>query len=162
MDVKTETHRDWDICWMSRLRLIETEKFLGCRDRDSLRLGNLMDVETGQKMLIPRLHQGSRWSLRHLVQNCTNLVLVQYPSIIEHSVLVFQLASPLRIAITILVLYYITLDKNFATIHTTITWHLPLLSCSSYDKVQKEQIWNFHWRWMEVRTQFLLFLPHIF
>ena len=29
-----------------RLRLIETEKFLGCRDRNSLRLGNLMDVET--------------------------------------------------------------------------------------------------------------------
>ena len=31
---------------MSRLRLIETEKFLGCEDRYSLRLGNLMDVET--------------------------------------------------------------------------------------------------------------------
>ena len=31
---------------MSRLRLIETEKFLGCRDRDSSRPGNLMDVET--------------------------------------------------------------------------------------------------------------------
>ena len=31
---------------MSRLRLIETEKFLGYRDRDSSRLGNLMDVET--------------------------------------------------------------------------------------------------------------------
>ena len=29
---------------MSTPRLIETEKFLGCRD--SLRLGNLMDVET--------------------------------------------------------------------------------------------------------------------
>ena len=46
MDVETETHRDWDIYWMSRPRLLETKKFLGCRDRDSLRLGNLMDVET--------------------------------------------------------------------------------------------------------------------
>ena len=34
------------ISWMLRLRLIETEKFLGCRDRDSSRLGNLLDVET--------------------------------------------------------------------------------------------------------------------
>ena len=31
---------------MSRPRLIETEKFLGCRDRDSSRLRNLLDVET--------------------------------------------------------------------------------------------------------------------
>ena len=46
MDVKTETHRDWDICWMSRPRLIETKKFLGCRDRDSSRLRNFLDVET--------------------------------------------------------------------------------------------------------------------
>ena len=46
MDVETETHRDWKISWMSRLRLIETEKFLGCRDRYSSRLGYLMDVET--------------------------------------------------------------------------------------------------------------------
>ena len=45
MDVKTETHRDWKISWMSRLRLIKIEEFLGCRDRDSSRLGNLMDVE---------------------------------------------------------------------------------------------------------------------
>ena len=46
LDVETETHRDWEICWMSRPRLIETEKFLGCRDRDSSRLRNLLDVET--------------------------------------------------------------------------------------------------------------------
>ena len=46
MDVETETYRDWKISWMSRPRLIETEKFLGFRDRDSSRLGNLMDVET--------------------------------------------------------------------------------------------------------------------
>ena len=31
---------------MSRPRLIETWKFGGCRDRDSSRLGNLLDVET--------------------------------------------------------------------------------------------------------------------
>ena len=67
---------------MLRLRLIETEKFLGCRDRDSSRLGNLLDVETethrdweicwmsrprpvetGPKMSIPRLHRDSRSSL---------------------------------------------------------------------------------------------------
>ena len=46
VDVQTETRRDWDISWMSRPRLIETEKFLGCRDRDSSRLGKSMDVET--------------------------------------------------------------------------------------------------------------------
>ena len=46
LDVKTKTHRDWEISWMSRPRLIETEKFLGCRDRDSLRLRNFLDVET--------------------------------------------------------------------------------------------------------------------
>ena len=37
---------DKEMSGMSRPRLIETEKFLGCRDRDSLRPGNLMDVET--------------------------------------------------------------------------------------------------------------------
>ena len=31
---------------LSRPRLIETEKFCRCRDRDSSRLGNLLDVET--------------------------------------------------------------------------------------------------------------------
>ena len=31
---------------MSRPRLIKTEKFLGCRDRDSSRLKNFWDVET--------------------------------------------------------------------------------------------------------------------
>ena len=31
---------------MSRPRLIESEKFLGCRDQDSSRLGNLLDVKT--------------------------------------------------------------------------------------------------------------------
>ena len=31
---------------MSQPRLIETEKFLGCQDRDSSKLGNLMDVGT--------------------------------------------------------------------------------------------------------------------
>ena len=46
VDVETETHRDWQIYWMSRPRLIETEKFLGCRDRDSSRLRNFLDVET--------------------------------------------------------------------------------------------------------------------
>ena len=46
MDVKADTHRGWDICWMSRPRLIETKKFLGCRDRDSSRLRNFLDVET--------------------------------------------------------------------------------------------------------------------
>ena len=83
LDVETKTHQDWKISWMLRPRLIETEKFVGCRDRDSSRLGNLADVETKthqdreiywmsrprpveteQKMLIPRLHQDSRWSLR--------------------------------------------------------------------------------------------------
>ena len=31
---------------MSRPRLIKTEKFLVCRDRDQSRLGNIRDVET--------------------------------------------------------------------------------------------------------------------
>ena len=46
--------RDFDILRMLRPRLIKTgiprliktEKVLGCRDRDSSRLGSLMDVET--------------------------------------------------------------------------------------------------------------------
>ena len=76
------TQQDFEILWMSRLRLVETEIFLGCRDRDSSRLRNFSDVETethrdwenqwmsrprpvetGQKMSIPRLHRDSRWSL---------------------------------------------------------------------------------------------------
>merc|ERR1712163_104553 len=36
--VETETHRDWEILWLSRPRLIETGKFCGCRDQDSSRL----------------------------------------------------------------------------------------------------------------------------
>ena len=89
LDVKTETHRDWEISWMSRPRLIETEIFLGCQDRDSSRVRNILavetkthrdweiywmsrprPVETGQKMSIPRLHhhQDSRWSLRQYLQ----------------------------------------------------------------------------------------------
>ena len=40
------TQQDFEILWMSRLRLVETEIFLGCRDRDSLRLRNFLDVET--------------------------------------------------------------------------------------------------------------------
>ena len=82
VDVETETYRDWEIYWISRPRLIETERFLGCRDRDSSRLRNFSDVETethrdwkicwmsrprpvetGPKMSIPRLHRDSRSSL---------------------------------------------------------------------------------------------------
>ena len=67
---------------LSRPRLIETEQFCRCRDRDSSRLGNFIDVETetyrdweilrlsrprlietGQKMSRPRLYRESRWSL---------------------------------------------------------------------------------------------------
>ena len=67
---------------LSRPRLIETEKFYRCRDRDSSRPGNFIDVETetyrdweilrlsrprpietGQKMSRPRLYRESRWSL---------------------------------------------------------------------------------------------------
>ena len=44
--VETETHRDWEILWLSRPRLIETGKFCGFRDRDSSRLGNSLVVET--------------------------------------------------------------------------------------------------------------------
>ena len=36
--VETETHRDWEILWLSRPRLNETRNFCGCRDRDQLRL----------------------------------------------------------------------------------------------------------------------------
>ena len=36
----------YEILFMSRPRLIETRKFCGCRDRDSSRLGNSLDVET--------------------------------------------------------------------------------------------------------------------
>ena len=46
VDVKTETHQDQEIWWMLRPRLIETGKFGGCRDRDSLRPGKSMGVET--------------------------------------------------------------------------------------------------------------------
>ena len=56
VDVETKTHSDWKIYWMSRLKHIKTEKFLGCWDRDSSRLRNLIDVET-------RTSRDSRWSL---------------------------------------------------------------------------------------------------
>ena len=46
LDVKTKTHRDREISWMSRSRLDQTEKFLGCQDHDSSRLANFLDVET--------------------------------------------------------------------------------------------------------------------
>ena len=46
VDIETETHRDWKIYWVSRPRLIETEQFLGCQDRDSSRLRNFLDVKT--------------------------------------------------------------------------------------------------------------------
>ena len=46
MDVETETHQDWQIHWVSRPRLIQSEKFLGCRDCDSSRLRNFLVVET--------------------------------------------------------------------------------------------------------------------
>ena len=46
VDVETETYRDLEIYWISRPRLNETERFLGCRDRDSSRLRNFLDVET--------------------------------------------------------------------------------------------------------------------
>ena len=89
VDVETETYRDWEIYWISRPRLIETERFLGCRDRDSSRLRNFLDVETethrdwenqwmsrprpvetGPKMSIPRLHRDSRSSLVHTSGGC--------------------------------------------------------------------------------------------
>ena len=40
------TQQDFDNLWMSRLWLIETGMYVGCRDRDSLRLRNILDVET--------------------------------------------------------------------------------------------------------------------
>ena len=40
------TQQDFEILWMPRLRLIETGKSVGCRDQDSLRLRNFLDVET--------------------------------------------------------------------------------------------------------------------
>ena len=46
LDVETETHWDWEISWMSKPRLIQTEKFLGCQDRNSSRLRNILDVKT--------------------------------------------------------------------------------------------------------------------
>ena len=36
--VETESHRDWEILWLSRPRLIETGKFCGYRDRDQSKL----------------------------------------------------------------------------------------------------------------------------
>ena len=67
---------------LSRPRLIETEKFYRCRDRDSSRPGNFIDgetetyrdweilwlsrqrpIETGKKMSRARLYRESRWSL---------------------------------------------------------------------------------------------------
>ena len=45
-DVKTETQQDSRIWRMSRPKHIETKKFTGCWDQDSLRLKNLEDVKT--------------------------------------------------------------------------------------------------------------------
>ena len=45
---------------LSRPRLIETGKFHKCRDRD---LTRLRPIETGQKMLRPRLYRESCWFL---------------------------------------------------------------------------------------------------
>ena len=46
IDVETETHGDWEILQMSRLRFIETRKFHRCRDRDLSIIRNIMVVET--------------------------------------------------------------------------------------------------------------------
>ena len=59
MDVETKTHREWQIYWVSRPRLVEIEKFLGCRERDSLRLEKFLDVET-EKFLGCRERYSSR------------------------------------------------------------------------------------------------------
>ena len=40
------TQEYFDNLWMSRPRLIETGIYVGCRDRDSSRLRNFLDVET--------------------------------------------------------------------------------------------------------------------
>ena len=82
LDVEIKTHRDWEISCMSLPRLIKTGNFLVCQDWDSSKLRHFLDaetktlwnweiewmskprpVETGQKMLIPRFHRDSHWSL---------------------------------------------------------------------------------------------------
>ena len=83
------TRQDFDILWMSRPRLIETgkflgcrdwdssifEKFLGCRDRYSSRLGKLMDVET----------QISRdWAKDVDTETPSRLSLISAPNRIHH------------------------------------------------------------------------------
>merc|ERR1711915_129396 len=45
-DLESKLGKVNSISRMSRPRLIETWIFAGCRDRDSSRLGNLLDVET--------------------------------------------------------------------------------------------------------------------
>ena len=66
---------------MLRLRLIETEKFLGCRDRDSSRLGNLLDVET----------ETSRdWAKDVDTETPSRLSLIPAPNKFSNSILITQ------------------------------------------------------------------------
>ena len=110
--VETETHRDWEILWLSRPRLIETGKFCGCRDQDSSRLVILWLsrprlIETGkfcgcrdrdweflwlsrprpaeseQKLSRLRLHRESHWSLTQLPKTIN-----KSSSIISHEYIV--------------------------------------------------------------------------
>ena len=53
MDKTNQNCPRLEILWLSRLRLFETPKIHGCRDRDSLRLRKSVGVETetGQRLL---------------------------------------------------------------------------------------------------------------
>ena len=85
--LETETFRDSDFLRLSRPRLIETEKFLSCRDRDSSRLANLVVVETEthrdwtkvvETETLTRLFQkvlrnSTGWPLDKMKRNQTNI-----------------------------------------------------------------------------------------
>ena len=60
--------QDFDNLWMLRLWLIETGMYVGCRDRDSSRLRNILDVKTETHrdwdiswMSRPRLIEGEKY-----------------------------------------------------------------------------------------------------
>ena len=119
-------HRDWETLWLSRPRFIETRKFCGCRDRDSLRLGNFVVVETEtkrdweflwlsrprpvkteQKLSRPRLHRESRWSLHHIPSYTAFATPLKHPRnnheiTLQHSWNTRKLANNFEITLNLL------------------------------------------------------------
>merc|ERR1711923_252141 len=75
--VETKTHRDWEILWLSRPRLIKTGKFCGCRDRDQPR----MNKSCRDRDFIESLADLCAFAPLYLSNLCTNIPCIQYAAV---------------------------------------------------------------------------------